>query len=82
MYYLFAGWDFQALGGLSDLVGTFPTIEAARAAARRPMTIADIQINQTAVPDLRPLYNRPYDWYHIATIQNGELVQLHEETWG
>ena len=61
MYFLFAGDNYYPVGGMEDLVGTFPTIEAAREAAE-------------AGEFIRTDYGRKYDWYHIATIRDGQLV--------
>ena len=59
MYFLFAGESFYPMGGMEDLVGTFPTYQAAREA------LADLRDE-----DGDTMY---YDWYQIATIVDGKL---------
>lgn len=60
MYFLFAGDTFYPAGGMDDLVGTFATLEEARAAVAEPGVDEDgFQIR--------------YDWWQIATVRDGEL---------
>jgi hypothetical protein len=61
MYFLFAGDNYYPVGGMEDLVGTFSTIDEARVEAEAGETIY-------------AEYVRKYDWWHIATIRNGQLV--------
>lgn len=61
MYFLFAGETYYPCGGMSDLVGTFATLDEALAVAKNPPVDEDG-------------YAPRYDWYHIATMVAGQLV--------
>jgi hypothetical protein len=61
MYFLFAGETYYPRGGMSDLVGTFPTREAARAAAESPV------VDKNG-------YAPRYDWWDIVMVVDGQLV--------
>lgn len=62
MYFLFAGESYYPGGGMEDLVGTFPTLEAAREAFARRLD--------------RDGEEAHFDWYQIATIVEGRLVEV------
>ena len=62
MYFLFAGEGFYPRGGVQDLVGTFPTLEAAREAGTNPPKDEDGW----------NLYQ--VEWYQIAQLVDGQLV--------
>jgi hypothetical protein len=61
MYFLFAGETYYPRGGMDDLVGVFPTVEAA------------VQRGENPEPE-EDGYRPTYDWYHIATMVDGKLV--------
>lgn len=67
MYFVFAGENYYPEGGLNDLVGTFPTLEAAEHWIREGWS-GDV--------DEAEGYRPHFDWYQIGTIVDGILVEV------
>lgn len=63
MYFVFAGENYYPAGGMSDLVGTVASLDAARALVANPPVDEDG-------------YQARFDWYQIAQVVDGQLVVI------
>jgi hypothetical protein len=63
MFYLFGGYHYYPEGGVSDLRGSFPTMEDALEAVNEYQYL---------------LRRRKYEWYQIVQIVDGDFIIIEE----